>query len=187
MGQLLTLATHCINDKDFYQPATSRYITSKFIHISTTKTNVSLDYDSITPKVKDERGFNQMVCDMFRKNNNTLLPSLIRVMTLTFSDEPPIIITGQSVVESENVASGSLYLTNKQWLIIFFNKTIKHTFKAGLTTYKMEYKIQCGSINEVITEEQYNMLIDTYDNVKLRFQQESDQTKIDSRLKQYEK
>jgi hypothetical protein len=148
---------------------------------------VSLLYSSITPRVKNEYDFHKKVWDMYRKDDNILSLPQIKALTIYFVDEPPIIIFGASVVESRNMVSSSLDIIDEQWQIKFFNKTVNHTFKAELTTYKMEYKIQCGSITEVITEEQYNTLIDTYDNVKLRFQQESDQTKIDSRLKQYEK
>lgn len=187
MGQLLTLATHCINDKDFYQPATSRCITSDYRYLANNKINVCLNYSSITPKVNNEYDFQKKVWDMYRKDDNILSPPQIKSVAITFTDAPPIIIFGASVVESQNMVSGSLDIINEQYLIKIFNKTVKHTFEAELTTYKMEYKIQCGAITEVITEEQYNTLIDTYDNVKLRLEQEFAQAKIDSRLKQYEK
>ena len=187
MGQLLTLATHCINDKDFYQPDNVRCITSDYRYVANNKINVFLEYSSITPRVKNEYDFQKKVWDMYRKDDNILSPPQIKAITITFVDVPPIIIFGASVVESRNKVSGSLDIIDEQWLIKFFNKTVNHTFKAELTTYKMEYKIQCGAITEVITEEQYNTLIDTYDNVKLRLEQEFAQAKIDSRLKQYEK
>ena len=185
MGKLLTLATHCINDKDFYQLASVRYITSDYRHVANNKLNVFLHYSSITPKVKNEYLFNKKVWDMYRKDDNILCPTQIKALTIGFTDVPPIIIFGASVVDSRNVVSGSLDIIDKKWQINFLNKTTRHTFQVELTTYKIEYKIMCGSITEVISEEQYNTLIDTYEKEKVRLQQESDQAKIDLRLKQY--
>ena len=186
MGQLLTLATHCINDVKFYGTQMTPSISINWEHMNQHAISVHLDTNSITPKVKDTYDFEKKVWDLYRKGDNTLAPSGTKLLTINFNDEPPIWIDRFHVVESDKDVIGSLDVVDKKWKLAFLNKTTTHTFKCRLTTHKLEYRITCGTISEVITEEQYNNLIDTYENNKLRLQQEADQAKINQRMKDYE-
>lgn len=186
MGQLLTLATHCINDVKFYGAQKTPWILTDLVTLPNHKMSVDLDYDSITPMVTDKYTFERKVWHMYQYGGNSLGPGLSKRLTIHFNDEPPIKIFKTHVIKSKSEDVGSLDLVDKKWKLNWFNKISTHGFTCQITIYMYVYTIQCGTITEDITEEQYNNLIDTYEKNKFRLKQEADQAKIDSRLKQYQ-
>lgn len=186
MGQLLTLATHCINNVKFYGTENPQRIFTDSVTLPSHKMSVDLDYKSITPMVTDKYTFERKVWGMYCHRDNSLGSASSKRLTIVFSDEPPIIIFKTHVNVSVIKEIGSLALVNKKWWLKWFNKTITHSFNYVMTNHGFEYRIKCGTISEVLTEEQYNNLINSYENNKLRLKQEADQAKIDSRLKNYQ-
>ena len=131
--------------------------------------------------------FNKKVWELYRIGDNSLAPSLCKSLIINFNDEPPMSLNRFHLVESDEHVIGSLDVVDNKWELNFLNKPTTHTFKCRLLTYKLEYRITCGTISEVITEEEYNNLIDTYENNNLRLRKESDQAKINERLKDYDR
>jgi hypothetical protein len=127
------------------------------------------------------------VCDLYRTGDNSLGAASTKIMHIVFTDEPRISVCKIRVMESSKPVTGSLGMVNKVWNLSWFNKTTTHSFKCVIINYKFEYRIICGSVTEVITEEQYNTLIDTHENNKQELKQEANQAKIDLRLKRYVK
>lgn len=187
MGKLLELATHCINDSRFYgsQDKPSIKWVNDFVSEYLTYISVRFINDNKPFKTFNEKyDIEAKIGNKYGPENNLISPAHHNQLVIEFEDEPPVHIFYMHVTDEVSTVTGTH--DEKERHLLFFKRTISRDYQCTIHKYKHRFIIQCGSITEDITLEQYTALIDKFRANLTRLQNEADQAKIDKRLKEYE-
>jgi len=192
MGKLLQLATHCIDDVQFYGSQGKRKPSIKWDNdlmydSKYVLTKVSVNFINNNKPFKSYNEQSNIVAKINRKycpENNSISPAYHNQLIIKFEDEPPVHIFYMHVLDEASTVTGRH--DEKERYLFFFKRTISRDYQCTIHKYKHRFVIQCGSIMEDITLEQYTTLIEKYRSNLTRLENECDQAKIDKRLKEYE-
>ena len=209
-NKLLTLAKSCLTNSDFY----GHNFDSKSTHIiHRVYENYTQEYawkisredyarhtHFLSPNNEVYDLKTEKYCKEIKENK---LKKNIGSLNISFSDQPPLVISAYfypKELEKETFYVEALQSINKTKEIsfnlfsIFRKKKIESPatpdlikYNASYTKMELECKIRFGSIEEGISEEEFNELSQMYVDNKKRLAEENDLKKLDERLKQYSK
>lgn len=189
MGKLLQLATHCINDAQFYASQSKPRIRLDNNHVSDCLTF------SLVRWVNDDNPFNGSyskrnkaeaeaeVSKKYQPAINVISPGRHLQLAIEFEDEPPVYITYRHLIDRASTFTGTH--NKKEKYLGLFKRTISHDYECTIEWYRHQFVIKCGSITEEITFEEYTAFIEKFMENLTRLQNEADEAKIDKRLNKY--
>lgn len=173
---LLELVKGCINDKDFM---TNPIILDSTSYIGNNRiirniTGVRIDNTSVITKTI-ERG------DYFDKHHK-----LVNIITLTFENEPPIVISCNHIdTQVKNLEVKTLVKTNPIKKFFFGDKY--EIEDERITTVVHQYELVCGEFKIALTDEQVDELVKLYRTNISNFQKEKEAFEIHKRIKKFVK
>ena len=188
MKELQQLATHCLADYKFYGTGSENKIEVFNSYFeSMTDIEIHLDDKTVSPKAESDMWFWRIKNNFIKKNFpgiKDILPKDKGQLKISFENEPAIYLQfDRFYVDSRKVKCD--YHPETEKIFWWFNRTINYSFEYSIYTYKVGYYLQCGSIKEMITEEEYKNMIKTFRTNRNNFKTEADAKIIKERLNHY--